>query len=76
MITIEVDERDAGRILAGVKERQKKLSKGVNKFGDDFDPQLGANMVEGLAAYNRLVSNLEKAIGKVDSTRRAGRDPR
>jgi len=74
MITIEVDERDAGRILAGLKERQKKLQKGVTKFGDDFDPQLGANMVEGLSAYNRLVSYLEKTIGQVDSPRRTGRN--
>lgn len=75
MIKLIVDERDAGRIFSGLRERQRKLARGVQKFGSDFDPVLGANMAEGLEAYNRLITLIEGQIrGQSSDPRRAGRD--
>lgn len=62
MIYLQLTNEDAGRVLAGLKERQRKLKRGVTKFGADFDPVLGANMAAGLAEYDRLIPIVEKAI--------------
>jgi hypothetical protein len=61
-VILRVNRRDAGRILSGLRERQRKLKKGVTKFGDEFDPEKGKNMLEGLEAYNNLIQSVEGQI--------------
>lgn len=58
-ITLRVSRRDAGRLLVVVRERTRKLQRGVTKFAENFDPIKGQNMVEGLAAYKALEAQLE-----------------
>lgn len=55
-----LDRRDVGRILSGLRERKRKLDKGLSKFGDDFDPEKGANMLDARASYDRLIKLIEK----------------
>lgn len=75
MINLRLKRRDVGRLLACVSERRRKISRGVAKFGDDFDPKLGANMKEGLEAFTALEQVLMEAMNEPDRPRRAGRDP-
>jgi hypothetical protein len=55
-----LDRRDVGRILSGLRERKRKLDKGIAKFGDDFDQDKGANMLDARDSYDRLITLLEK----------------
>jgi hypothetical protein len=59
-----LDRRDVGRILSGLRERYRKLDKGVKKFGDDFDADKGANMLDARDAYAKLIDLLEKETGQ------------
>lgn len=61
-VLIKVTRRDAGRLLALVRERKRRLKKGIDKFGDDFDPKLGANMIEGLEAFTELLNVVQDSI--------------
>jgi len=61
-VTITLSRRDVGRLLVGVRERCKKLQRGLNKFADNFDPELGANLTEGFAAYSDLEKRLNDAL--------------
>lgn len=63
-ITLEVSRRDAGRLLKLTTDRQRKFAKGIAKFGDDFDPELGHNMIEGQKAYAALAATIATAIGE------------
>ena len=54
-----LEARDVGRILSGLRERRKRLTRGINKFGDDFDPDKGRNMTDALESYERLISIIE-----------------
>lgn len=73
IVTLKLDRRDVGRVLSLVRQRLKKLKKGIDKFGDDFDPELGGSMIE---AY-RAMSNIEEELrhGLEENSRSAGRDP-
>lgn len=62
-IDLRLPRRDVGRLLALTTERRKKLDRGVAKFGKDFDPALGANMVESREAFTALEQVLKKAMG-------------
>jgi hypothetical protein len=76
MPTVDLSRRDIGRLLVGVRERLRKLDRGLSKFGDNFDPSLGANMTEAREAYSRIETVLKEAIREEnDHPRRAGRDP-
>lgn len=55
-----LDRRDVGRILSGLRERKRKLDKGIAKWGDDFDPDKGANMLDARASYDSLIKRIEK----------------
>jgi hypothetical protein len=55
-----LDTRDVGRILSGLRERKRKLDKGIAKFGDDFDAEKGANMLDARDSYGRLIKLIEK----------------
>jgi hypothetical protein len=54
-----LDARDVGRILSGLRERKKRLERGITKFGEDFDPEKGQNMTDALLAYKRLITIIE-----------------
>ncbi len=56
-----LEDRDVGRILSGLRDRERRLENGINKFGDDFDPEKGQNMVEALASHKKLISLIEGA---------------
>lgn len=73
MINIQVDRRDAGRILNVLRERHRKIARGLTKFGTDFDPTLGANIVESEAAFRALIQKVEGYVQE-DNPRGAGRD--
>ena len=62
MVTLELDRRDAGRLLACVRERCAKLRKGHEKFKGNWDPEKGKNMSESFAAYAALEEKLEALI--------------
>jgi hypothetical protein len=64
LITLRVSRRDAGRLLKLSTDRQRKFRKGIDKFGDDFDAELGHNMVEGEKAYRQLAETIERAINE------------
>lgn len=55
-----LDRRDVGRILSGLRERKRKLDKGIAKFGDDFDQEKGANMLDARDSYGKLIQLIEK----------------
>ena len=55
-----LDRRDLGRIMSGLRERKRKLDKGIAKFGDDFDPEKGRNMLDARDSYDRLIKILER----------------
>lgn len=61
-VVIRVSRRDAGRVLSGLRERHRKLTKGIGKFGEKFDPVLGKNMTDGKEAYERLISQVEQQL--------------
>jgi hypothetical protein len=61
-VTITLSRRDVGRLLVGVRERRKKLQRGLDKFADNFDPTLGVNITEGFAAYSDLEKRLNEAL--------------
>lgn len=61
-VVLRVSRRDAGRILSGLRERQRKLAKGIAKFGENFDPVLGKNMTDGKEAYVRLINQVEQQL--------------
>lgn len=77
MLDLRLSRRDVGRLLVGVRERRRKLERGLAKFADNFDPQLGANMKDGFAAYTALEKDLMEAMGHEENnhSRRAGRNP-
>lgn len=54
-----LDARDVGRILSGLRERKKRLTRGIGKFGNDFDPDKGQNMTDALTAYKSLIKTIE-----------------
>jgi hypothetical protein len=56
-----LEDRDIGRILSGLRDRRKRLKRGIEKFGDDFDPDKGRNMTDALASYERLINIVEGA---------------
>jgi hypothetical protein len=56
-----LEPRDVGRILSGLRERRKRLTRGITKFGDDFDPDKGRNMTDALEAYETLITLIEGA---------------
>lgn len=62
MYNLSFDRREGGRILSALRERQRKLDKGVAKFGDDFDPALGGHMLEGAQAYKVLIHKIQEAM--------------
>ena len=64
MYNIQVDRRDAGRILSALRERHKKMRKNIEKFGDDFDPEKGAGMVEGYRDMQRLIHHIQEEMQK------------
>lgn len=68
MINISFSRRDVGRLLSVVREKRRKFERGMRKFEDNFDPDLGANIQAGFNAYY----DLEKTIASACS---AGRDP-
>jgi hypothetical protein len=77
MADLKLSRRDVGRLLVCVRERRRKLTRGIAKFGDSFDPEQGANMTEGLAAFTALEQVLTEAMKHEDDhSRRDGRDPR
>jgi hypothetical protein len=76
MIDLRVSEREMGRLLAVVRERRRKLERGLTKFADDFDPIKGANMRDSHQAYAALDQALTEAMNATDNSRGAGRDPR
>lgn len=55
-----LEDSDYYRILRGLKYREKRLSNGIKKFGDNFDPEKGKSMTEGLERYTNLIEQLEK----------------
>lgn len=55
-----VSDTDYNRIVRGLKYRQKRLKGGIEKFGEDFDPEKGKNMTDGLEGYTNLIEKLEK----------------
>lgn len=62
-VTLKLSRRDVGRILSGLKERHRKMHRGIEKFGEDFDPVKGANMLEGEKAYRALIDDIEDQLG-------------
>lgn len=61
-VCIRLSRRDVGRLLTGVRERRKKLQRGLAKFADEFDPVLGVNLTEGFEAYSALEKRLNDAL--------------
>jgi hypothetical protein len=61
-VNLSLSRRDIGRLLVGVRERRKKLERGLNKFAENFDPKLGINLTEGYAAYSDLEKRLNDAL--------------
>jgi hypothetical protein len=61
-ITLTLSRRDIGRLLVGVRDRRKKLERGLKKFSDNFDPVLGVNLKEGFEAYSALEERLNKIL--------------
>jgi len=61
MAMIDLDARDIGRLLVGVRSRIGKLEKGIARFGDDFDPEKGKNMIASLEAHKSLKRRLIEA---------------
>lgn len=59
-ITITLNRRDVGRVLSGLRERHRKLQKGITKFGDDFDDEKGRNMLDARDSYAKLIALIEK----------------
>lgn len=55
-----LERRDVGRILSGLRERKRKLDKGIAKFGDDFDDEKGRNMLDARDSYGKLITLIEK----------------
>jgi hypothetical protein len=73
---LQVSRQDAGRLLSMTTERRKRAERGLKKFGDDFDPVLGANIAASAEAYTKLEQVLKEAINAQDNhPRGAGRDP-
>jgi len=66
-IILELDDRDTGRVLSGLRERRRKIEKTISKFGTDFDPEKGASMLEGLAAHVSLIEEIEEARADANS---------
>lgn len=62
MTTLNLSERDVGRLLSVVRERRRKLERGMEKFSTNFDPVLGKNMKEGLDAYVALEASLKEQM--------------
>lgn len=59
---LTLNRREAGRLLSALRERHRRLEKGVRKFGDDFDPALGGNMLEGMREYQALIYKVQEAM--------------
>jgi hypothetical protein len=67
----DLDRRDAGRILSALRFKRTKLEKGIERFGDDFDPVLGQSLVEGLKSHTALIHKISEAISRENDSPRS-----
>lgn len=65
MVTVELTEEELGRTVSALRIRHRKLVKGMEKFGDDFDDTLGANMIKSRIAHENLIDKFERAQANV-----------
>lgn len=74
MYTITLSRQEAGKILSALRERRRRFEKAIAKFGDDFDPELGAGWLEGLETHTDLIRKIQESGDDHDNPRRSGSD--
>lgn len=58
-MNIELNPRQVGRVLSALRDRERRIKKGLDRFGDNFDPEKGKNLLEGSEAYRQLITIFE-----------------
>lgn len=61
-VTLRVSRSDVPRILSGLRDRLKKAERGIQKFGDDFDPELGASMLSVQKTHQSLIHRIQEQL--------------
>ncbi|MGN6820578.1 MAG: hypothetical protein ACTHJR_18125 [Sphingomonas sp.] len=63
-ITLTFSNREAGRLLAGLRERKRKIEKQIKRRGDDFDPELGKGAIFALDQIKEITDRINKALDR------------